>query len=83
MIFTFGFGHHCSCGRSLRACYVEIEGDYDSARVIMVERYGRRWAFQYETAEAAGVERHDLRRVVPNDDCECGGLGRPPWEPQT
>ena len=90
MIFTFGFGHSCTCGRSLRECYVEIvEPDYDAARAIMVERYGKKWAFQYETlADATGgpprvtVPCCELRRVEPSDECGCGGLGRDPWEPE-
>jgi hypothetical protein len=82
VIFTFGFCHECSCGRSLRSCYVELEGDYDGARERMAELYGRKWAFQYESEEAAGVAKYDLRRVAPDAECECGGLGRAPWEPE-
>jgi hypothetical protein len=49
MIFTFGFGHECVCGRPLRWCYTEIEGDYETARAKMFELWGRKWAFQYES----------------------------------
>ena len=82
MIFTFGFGHECSCGLSLRNCYVEMEGDWWQARATMVERYGAKWAFQYGTAEEAGVNRYFLRRIVPDEHCGCGGLGRGPWNPE-
>jgi hypothetical protein len=83
MIFTFGFGHECSCGLSLRNCYVELDGDYETARARMAELYGRKWAFQYDDALAAGVERWALTRVAPNEVCACGGLGREPWSPNS
>jgi hypothetical protein len=75
VIFTFGFAHVCPCGLSLRACYVEL-----STRDEMVERYGVKWAFEYANAEDAGVLEHQLRRVQPDGVCNCGGLGRTPWE---
>jgi hypothetical protein len=82
VIFTFGFGHSCSCGLSLRECYVEIGGDYDTARAAMIDRYGVKWAFEYDTlADATGEHPIELRRLEPNDECGCGGLGRQPWDP--
>lgn len=51
MIFTFGFGHECICGRSLRWCFTEIDGDWETARAKMFEAWGKRWAFQYERLE--------------------------------
>lgn len=84
MIFTFGYGHECTCGLSLRECYVEIDGDYGTARDRMAQLYGRKWAFQYETlAQAGHPDRVVLQRVEPNEQCGCGGLGRQPWEPQS
>lgn len=57
-IFTFGFG--CS----LANCFVAIEAESaGAAREKMFEVYGPRWAFQYESREAAGVERFGLREV--------------------
>jgi hypothetical protein len=33
------------------------------ARDIMFERFGNKWAFQYDSAEAAGVEKWNLKEV--------------------
>lgn len=78
MIFTFGFGHECSCGLSLRACYVDMP-----SREAMVATYGIKWAFQYDTTEGAGVDKWGLREVAPGEGCECGMRGRMPWTPET
>lgn len=62
--FTFGFGHvDPGSGLSLANCYTVIRGTFNSARDEMVARYGNKWAFQYGSAEEAGVERWGLRRV--------------------
>lgn len=77
MIFTFGFGHHCGCGRSLSSCYTELPSRED-----MIRLWGIKWSHQYETAEQAGVERWQLRRIATdegNPQCRCGGAGREPW----
>jgi hypothetical protein len=76
MIVTFGFGHSCSCGLSLRSCYVEME-----SRRHVVQHYGRKWAFEYASEDEAGVARYDLQRIEPDATCECGGRGREPFEP--
>lgn len=56
-IFTFGVndpaGHH----------FVRIHGTFHSAREEMVRRYERKWAFQYESEEAAGVDRFGLTEL--------------------
>lgn len=44
-IFTFG------CGMAYEGHYVKIHGTFMSARLKMIERYGRMWAFQYSQAE--------------------------------
>jgi hypothetical protein len=55
--FTFGTGHLYPNG------YVVFHGTYASAREQMFEIFGPRWAFQYNSAEAAGVERFNLKLV--------------------
>lgn len=59
--FTFGFGHrHPRTGALLANGYTVIEGTRASARARMIELFGNQWAFQYDSAEAAGVGRFDL-----------------------
>lgn len=53
--FTFGIGQE-NAGK-----YTIIHGTFESARQKMVERYGLVWAFQYPSAEAAGVEKWNLK----------------------
>lgn len=56
--FTFGLGH------TERPSYTWIEAhDADSARAQMFLEYGARWAFQYDSAEAAGVKRFALEYI--------------------
>lgn len=53
--FTFG------CGGAFRKHYVMIDAStYNTARQIMVEHFANLWAFQYDSAEEAGVERFGL-----------------------
>ena len=49
--FTFG------CGQEWANHYVIFHGTFTSARERMVEIFGTKWCMQYESAEAAGVER--------------------------
>lgn len=45
-------------------CYVEIEAESTgAAREEMFRRYGTKWAFQYNSAEEAGVKMFNLRKV--------------------
>ena len=60
--FTFGYGHDPE-GRPGAVSYAVFHGTYGEARAKMVERFGTKWAFQYESAEAAGVERWNLERI--------------------
>lgn len=55
--FTFGCGHAYPNG------YVVFYGTHSSAREQMIDVFGTRWAFQYDSAEAAGVERFNLKLV--------------------
>ena len=59
--FTWGFGHRFPNG------YHVVEADSaGEARKIMVERFGLKWAFQYNSADAAGVERFHLHEINEN-----------------
>lgn len=63
--FTFGGDHtHPVTGESLRRAYVMLHGAEDSTRDAMFAVFGNRWAFQYSTAEQAGVDRYNLREVA-------------------
>ncbi len=56
--FTFGFG------QKYENCYTIIEAEDSSrAREIMFATFGRMWAFQYNSAEEAGVEEFNLKLV--------------------
>jgi hypothetical protein len=55
--FTFGFGHAHPNGYSV------IHGTIDSSREEMGRRWGQKWAFQYPSAESAGVEKYGLHEV--------------------
>jgi len=63
-IFTFGFGHvHPDTGDSLANRYVVIDGDVNESRATMVEHFGLKWANQYPTEEAAGVQKYNLQPI--------------------
>ena len=49
--FTFGVG------QPHEGHYVKFFGTYDEARTAMVEKYGARWAFQYNEAAWEGWVR--------------------------
>ncbi len=61
-IFTFGFDHELA-GESLARRFVRIRGTHEEARAEMLRRFGRKWAFQYESAEAAGADRYNLTEI--------------------
>lgn len=56
--FTFG------CGQAHPNGYVKIRGTFNSARDVMFDRFGPKWSMQYDSAQAAGVERWNLKEVV-------------------
>lgn len=57
-IFTFGEGQHHA------GCFVEIEGeDRADCRVKMLRAFGPKFAFQYESRKAAGVDRWGLTEI--------------------
>lgn len=79
-VFTFGFGHtHPRTGRSLANHYVRVPGTYEQARARMLERFGNRWAFQYETVEMARGRGHHELTELPFTSYEPGEL-RPPTD---
>lgn len=76
-VFTFGFGHECVCGRALGSCYTIVEPtDEQTSRERMFARWGRKWAFDYPTTEAAGVDTWGMQLVPTNFSdltrCPCG-----------
>lgn len=73
-IFTFGGGHRLYSvypgeapegeGVPLTYRFVRIEGTRDSARAEIYRLFGRAWAFQYASEDAAGVEEYGLKELV-------------------
>ena len=56
--FTFG------SGQPHENCYHVIKFDSPkSARCLMFERFGRKWAMMYTSAEEAGVEQFGLKEI--------------------
>ena len=64
--FTFGHGQSPGFGYYL---IIEAE-DPDSAREKMHKRWGVKWSMVYASAEAAGVERWNLKEVQEYDRSE-------------
>ena len=55
--FTWGFGYEYP------NCYYIIHGTFGSARERMFEVFGPKWAFQYRSADEAGVDRFNLKEI--------------------
>ena len=56
--FTFGFG------QVYANCYTTIEAHNKiTARMKMMNKCGTKWAFQYDSAEDAGVEEFGLHYI--------------------
>jgi hypothetical protein len=77
MIFTFGHGHECVCGRSLLNCYVKLEDSpAETARERMFRIWGPRWSHAYDSEDDAGVGRWSLTCIETNlsnpERCPCG-----------
>ena len=59
-IFTFGV----DVDDPHRNGYHVIEANgIEAARKVMMERFGIKWAFVYDSEEAAGVEKYNLHEV--------------------
>jgi len=57
-IFTFGPGH---LGGTGFYHYVVVHGrDRSHCRELMLQTFGDKWAFQYDSEERAGVEKYGL-----------------------
>lgn len=65
--FTFGYGHYTPGDLPLRNVVVRVEGDFTEARRKLVSVVGEKFAFQYDTAESAGVSDYGLT-VLDFDD---------------
>lgn len=67
--FTFGFGHEHENGYHV----IEAE-DSDAARKEMFRRFGTKWSFQYDSAEAAGVDKYLLQEIkwTESEDSKSG-----------
>jgi hypothetical protein len=81
-VFTFGYGQHCECGRSLAECYTVLEAEHwTDARDRMIELWGQTWSRQYDTPEQAGVSQFGLTLIETNTTdparCRCGSAERP------
>lgn len=63
-VFTFGFDHqHPRYAQSLGKSYIEIPGDIEQSRRLMLFLFGRDWAFQYPDKESAKVDRYNLKPI--------------------
>lgn len=63
--FTFGDNHvHPLTGESLGSRYVVLTGTFSSTRNRMIQRFGNRWANQYNYAEyAARIVEFELEEL--------------------
>jgi hypothetical protein len=80
-VFTFGYGQHCECGRSLAECYTVLEAEHwTDARDRMIELWGQTWSRQYDSLAQAGVEQHGLTHIDTNTTdetrCRCGNAAK-------
>ena len=56
--FSFNLDHPFFAGH-----YVTFYGTYAEAREEMLEYFGKKWAFQYSSAEKLGVGRWNLKKL--------------------
>jgi hypothetical protein len=80
-VFTFGTSHTDPVTKlPLVQAYVELPGDIEQSRRLAFHLYGRNWASQYPSREAAGVDVYNLEPVVypfkvtQKEEAECGCL---------
>ncbi len=76
-IFTFGFGQtNPDTGRSRASRFARIQAEEAiDARLLMIEQYGRAWAFQYDTEAEAGVAEFGLIELARVPCPTCDGTG--------
>lgn len=64
-IFTFGVSHkNPATGESMGRNYVEIPGDIEESRQIMLHLFGQNWAFQYPDKSRARVSQFRLHKSL-------------------
>lgn len=73
-VFTFGGAHRDAAGNSLGRRYVVIEGSSGlDCRATMLNHFGRKWAFQYQSEESAGVDMYGLTEYPREEWPESSG----------
>lgn len=61
--FTFGYGHCPGIGY-----YTKYYGTMGETIQAMVKDFGKCWAFQYDSAEKAGVGQYNLKRCYMENE---------------
>jgi hypothetical protein len=56
-IFTF------CLGQRHENCFTRIVGTRESARAVMIRRYGWKWFMQYDSEDKAGVKERNLEEI--------------------
>ena len=65
-VFTFRWEQvDPQTGADMSSCYTTMVGTKQGARLKMIARYGKHWAYQYPDKEAAGVKKWGLKKVEP------------------
>jgi hypothetical protein len=63
--FTFGSDHkHPVTGESLWKKYIQVPGDWNESRKIMLAVFGQGWSHQYSSPSEAGKDKYDMQEVV-------------------
>jgi len=62
-IFTFGSNHFGEVDGCLFRKYMVVRGTHDSSRHKLFEYTNGRFAMQYPSKEAAGVEKYNMNEV--------------------
>lgn len=63
-VFTFGQGQEVEYYGLVRDHYVEIEGEtIEHCRATMLNHFGNNWSFDYDSPEAAGLTRFNLKEL--------------------
>ena len=62
--FTFGLAH------PFKKCIQPIRGNYEKARAIMFNIYGKKWAFQYEENKGRELIAKYRYQLLPEINAE-------------